>query len=139
MKRNKIILVGTSSIVEFHVNALRKSGLNPTTVASSNKKSSSQEKFSAENNIKKSYSDWKNMIDEEEYGLSRDYLHDIFWKKRIWVRNDFSSRLPFKALSRHVAARHTYTPLPEETPAVSTEMMPGSEFTNRINSLLFPL
>ena len=67
MKRNKIILVGTSSIVEFHVNALRKSGLNPTTVASSNKNSSSQEKFSAENNIKKSYSDWKNMIDEEEY------------------------------------------------------------------------
>jgi len=67
MKRNKIILVGTSPIVEFHVNALRKSGLNPTTVASSNKNSSSQEKFSAENNIKKSYSDWKNMIDEEEY------------------------------------------------------------------------
>ena len=67
MKRNKIILVGTSPIVEFHVNALRKSGLNPTTVASSNKNSSSQEKFSAENNIIKSYSDWKNMIDEEEY------------------------------------------------------------------------
>ena len=67
MKRNKIILVGTSPIVEFHVNALRKSGLNPTTVASSNKNSSSQEKFSAENNIKKSYSDWKNMIDEEEH------------------------------------------------------------------------
>lgn len=67
MKKNKIILIGTSPIVEFHVNALRKSGLIPIGIASSNKNSSSQEKFAVKNKIKKSYSDWKNMINEEKY------------------------------------------------------------------------
>jgi len=67
MKRNKVILIGTSPIMRFHVNALRKSGLNPIAVASSNKNSSSQRKFSSENNIEKSYSNWENMIQEEKY------------------------------------------------------------------------
>ena len=55
MKKNKIILIGTSPIVEFHVKALRKSGLVPIGIASSNKNSSSLEKFADKNKIKKSY------------------------------------------------------------------------------------
>jgi predicted dehydrogenase len=67
MNKNKIILIGTSSIAEFHVTALKKSGLIPVAVASSNKNSASQKKFATENNIDKNYSDWKKMIDVEEY------------------------------------------------------------------------
>jgi len=66
MNKNKIILIGTSPIVGFHVKALKESGLEPIAIASSNRNSSSQEKFAVENNIKKSYSDWKNMINEEK-------------------------------------------------------------------------
>jgi len=67
MNKSKIILIGTSPIVKFHVTALRESCLEPIAVASSNKHSSSQEKFASENNIKKNYSNWKKMIDEEKY------------------------------------------------------------------------
>lgn len=67
MSKNKIILIGTSPIVGFHVKALKESGLEIIAIASSNKNSSSQEKFAVENNIKKSYLDWKNMINEEKY------------------------------------------------------------------------
>ncbi len=67
MSKNKIIIIGTSPIVEFHVKPLKKSGLVPIAVASSNRKSSSQEKFAVKNNIKKSYSNWKNMINDEKY------------------------------------------------------------------------
>ena len=67
MKKNKIILIGTSSIVEFHIKALEKSNLEIVAVASSNKISSSEKKFALNNNIKKSYSDWKTMINDEKY------------------------------------------------------------------------
>lgn len=66
MNKNKIILIGTSPIAGFHVKALKESGLDLIAVASSNRNSSSQEKFAVENNIKKSYSDWKKMINEEK-------------------------------------------------------------------------
>src|SRR3972149_99456 len=53
MNKNKIILIGTSPIVGFHVKALKESGLEPIAIASSNRNSSSQEKFAVEKNIKK--------------------------------------------------------------------------------------
>ena len=67
MNANKIILIGTSPIAEFHVTALKESGLIPIAVASSNRNSSSQKKFAIKNNIDKDYSDWKKMIDTEKY------------------------------------------------------------------------
>ena len=67
MNGNKIILIGTSPIAEFHVKSLKESGLTPIAVASSNRNSSSQKKFAIKNNIEKNYSDWKKMIDTEKY------------------------------------------------------------------------
>jgi len=67
MNKNKIIIIGTSPIVDFHVNALGKVGLEITAVASSNKNSSSHEIFAKKYNIKKSYADWNKMLNEEDY------------------------------------------------------------------------
>lgn len=67
MNRPKIVIIGTSPIVPFHVNALRKSGLDPVAVSSSHKNSFSHKKFSIENNIPNSFSDWEKMIHKEKY------------------------------------------------------------------------
>jgi predicted dehydrogenase len=67
MKKNKIILVGTSPIVEYHVKALKKADFKIIAVASSNTNSSSHKKFARKNIIKKSYSDWKEMMNKEKY------------------------------------------------------------------------
>ncbi len=67
MKKNKIILVGTSPIVEYHVKALKKTDFEIIAVASSNTNSSSHKKFARKNIIKKSYSDWKEMMNKEKY------------------------------------------------------------------------
>jgi len=67
MSKNKIIIVGTSAIAAFHVKALREAGLETIAVAPSNYLPVSERKFSVENHIKRSYSDWKEMISKEEF------------------------------------------------------------------------
>jgi len=67
MEKNNIVIIGTSPIVDFHINALKKVGLNIIAVASSNTKSSSHESFARKNDIKKSYSNWNQMLENEEY------------------------------------------------------------------------
>jgi len=67
MKKNKIILVGTSPIVEYHVKALKKADFEIIAVASSNTNSASHKIFAKKNIIKKSYSNWKEMMNKEKY------------------------------------------------------------------------
>jgi len=67
MKKNKIILVGTSPIVEYHVKALKKANFEIIAVASSNTNSASHKIFAKKNIIKKSYSNWKEMMNKEKY------------------------------------------------------------------------
>ena len=67
MYKKRIILIGTSSIAEFHVKALRKAGLEVVAVASSNTNSISQKRFAKKNGIKKEFTSWKKMIQEEKY------------------------------------------------------------------------
>jgi predicted dehydrogenase len=67
MSKNKIVIIGSSAIASFHVKALREIGLETIAVASLNYSSISEKKFSVENHIKTSYSNWKEMIDKEEY------------------------------------------------------------------------
>jgi len=67
MKKNKLIVIGTSPIVEHHVKALKKAGFEIIAIASSNKTSSSGKKFALKNNIGKSYLDWETMINDEKY------------------------------------------------------------------------
>ena len=67
MKKPKIILIGTSPIMRSHLKAITESGMEPTAVASSNIHSCSHEKFAIENNIKKNYQNWDEMINEEKY------------------------------------------------------------------------
>ena len=67
MKKNKLIVVGTSLIVEHHVKALKKANFEIVAIASSNINSLSHKKFAKKNIIKKSYSDWKEMMNKEKY------------------------------------------------------------------------
>lgn len=67
MKKPRIILIGTSLIMRSHLKAITESGMEPVAVASSNKNSSSHEKFAIKNKIKKSYQNWEKMINEEKY------------------------------------------------------------------------
>jgi predicted dehydrogenase len=67
MKKNKLIVIGTSPIVEHHIKALKKAGFEIIAIASSNTNSSSEKKFALKNNIGKSYSNWETMINEEKY------------------------------------------------------------------------
>ena len=63
----KIAIVGISPIVSFHIKALREAGLEPVAIASSNLNSTNIKKFATENNILKNFSNWKKMLDAQEY------------------------------------------------------------------------
>ena len=65
--KNKIIIVGASAIASFHVNALKEAGLDTVAVAPLNYAVVSEKKFATENFIPKSYSNWKEMVEKEEY------------------------------------------------------------------------
>jgi predicted dehydrogenase len=53
--------------MQDHVLALKKSGLKPIAIASSNLHSSSQVEFTIKNNIPKNYQNWKKLLDQETY------------------------------------------------------------------------
>ncbi|ABX12067.1 oxidoreductase domain protein [Nitrosopumilus maritimus SCM1] len=53
--------------MEFHIQALRKSGLNPIAIASSNPNSLTYEKFAKKNKISKTFQNWKDMVKNENY------------------------------------------------------------------------
>ena len=63
----KIVIIGVSHIAHFHIMALRKAGLEPIAIASSNLNSSSIEDFAKKNNILKYYLDWKKMLSDESF------------------------------------------------------------------------
>ncbi len=63
----KIVIIGTSPIVSFHIKALREAGLEPVAIASSNLSSTNIENFAIENKISKFFSNWKKMLSEQEY------------------------------------------------------------------------
>ena len=63
----KIVVIGASPIVIFHIKALKEVGLEPIAIASSNVDSTTIEKFALENNIAKHYSDWKKMLRDEVF------------------------------------------------------------------------
>ena len=67
MNKKQIVLIGTSQIMQYHASALKESGLNLQAVASSNLHSSSQVKFASRNNIPKNFSNWKELLDQEQY------------------------------------------------------------------------
>tara|TARA_Y100001936_G_C16014803_1_gene635857 strand:- start:189 stop:1136 length:948 start_codon:yes stop_codon:yes gene_type:complete len=64
---SKVVIIGVSKIVHFHITALREVGLEPIAIASSNPNSLTVEKFAKENNISKYYFDWKKMLNEETF------------------------------------------------------------------------
>jgi len=53
--------------MQYHASALKESGLDLQAVASSNLHSSSQVKFASRNNIPKNFSNWKELLDQEQY------------------------------------------------------------------------
>ena len=63
----KIVIIGTSPIVSFHIKALREAGLEPIAIASSNLNSTNVENFAIKNKISKFFPNWKKMLDEQEY------------------------------------------------------------------------
>ena len=63
----KVVIIGVSRIVDFHIRALREVGLEPIAIASSNPNSSTIENFSKVNNILKYYTCWKKMLGDESY------------------------------------------------------------------------
>ena len=63
----KIVIIGTSPIVLFHIKALREVGLEPIAIASSNLNSTTIENFALKNNIIKYYSNWKKMLNDEKF------------------------------------------------------------------------
>ena len=63
----KVVIIGVSRIVDFHIKALREVGLEPIAIASSNPNSSTIENFSKVNNILKYYTCWKKMLGDESY------------------------------------------------------------------------
>ena len=67
MNKKQIVLIGTSQIMQYHASALKESGLDLQAVASSNLHSSSQVKFASRNNIPKNFSNWKELLDQEQY------------------------------------------------------------------------
>ena len=67
MNKKQIVLIGTSQIMQHHASALKESGLDLQAVASSNLHSSSQVKFASRNNIPKNFSNWKELLDQEQY------------------------------------------------------------------------
>ena len=67
MNKKQIVLIGTSQIMQYHASALKESGLDLQAVASSNSHSSSQVKFASRNNIPKNFSNWKELLEQEQY------------------------------------------------------------------------
>ncbi len=67
MNKKQIVLIGTSQIMQYHASALKKSGLDLLAVASSNLHSKSEVKFALKNNIPKTFSNWKELLDQEQY------------------------------------------------------------------------
>lgn len=67
MNKKQIVLIGTSQIMQYHASALKESGLDLLAVASSNLYSKSQIKFASKNNIPKTFSNWKELLDQEQY------------------------------------------------------------------------
>ena len=67
LNKKQIVLIGTSQIMQYHASALKESGLDLQAVASSNLHSSSQVKFASRNNIPKNFSNWKELLDQEQY------------------------------------------------------------------------
>jgi predicted dehydrogenase len=63
----KIVIIGTSPIVSFHIKALREVGLEPIAIASSNLNSTNVENFAIKNKISKFFPNWKKMLDEQKY------------------------------------------------------------------------
>lgn len=53
--------------MQYHASALKESGLDLLAVASSNLNSKSQVKFASKNNIPKTFSNWKELLDQEQY------------------------------------------------------------------------
>ena len=63
----KVVIIGVSRIVDFHIRALKEVGLEPIAIASSNPNSLTIENFSKVNNISKYYTCWKKMLSDESY------------------------------------------------------------------------
>jgi len=63
----KIVMIGASPIASYHVKALREAGLETIAVAPLNTRKISGKIFAEENNIKKHYFSWEEMIDNEQY------------------------------------------------------------------------
>ena len=65
INRKKIVVIGSSEIVEDHIKVLKKIGLEITAIASSRLGSKNSSRIANKFNINKMYDSWKNLLNNE--------------------------------------------------------------------------